>query len=207
MQLHWPEQVCWCLIPKGEGCVALQAAQFCYTEFQITLTHHGEKTGTLTGGIQLRTSVGKSTEKLYGESENQLRIYLLKASSTSVLVAPILILLCFQILSKLKKMTLLPQKAKSVTQTSKIFFHLWLLQNISHTTPGCDNFLSFGLGSPSHKHMIFLTPVTWECPSKRAVWSIKAGVTACHQKIFPLLDKGVKSPRRVVMMWAHAVPL
>uniref|UniRef100_A0A4W6DLN3 phosphatidylinositol-3,4,5-trisphosphate 5-phosphatase n=1 Tax=Lates calcarifer TaxID=8187 RepID=A0A4W6DLN3_LATCA len=49
----------------GEGCVALRAAQFCYTEFQVTLTHHGEKTGTLTGGIQLQTSEGKPTEKLY----------------------------------------------------------------------------------------------------------------------------------------------
>uniref|UniRef100_A0A8C7YYT6 Inositol polyphosphate-5-phosphatase D n=1 Tax=Oryzias sinensis TaxID=183150 RepID=A0A8C7YYT6_9TELE len=49
----------------GEGCVALRAAQFCYREFQITLTHHGERTGTLTGGIQLHTSEGKPTEKLY----------------------------------------------------------------------------------------------------------------------------------------------
>uniref|UniRef100_A0A8C2X163 phosphatidylinositol-3,4,5-trisphosphate 5-phosphatase n=1 Tax=Cyclopterus lumpus TaxID=8103 RepID=A0A8C2X163_CYCLU len=49
----------------GESCVALRAAQFNYTEFQITLTHHGEKTGTLTGGIQLRTSEGTPTEKLY----------------------------------------------------------------------------------------------------------------------------------------------
>ncbi|XP_035509815.1 phosphatidylinositol 3,4,5-trisphosphate 5-phosphatase 1 isoform X1 [Morone saxatilis] len=49
----------------GEGCVALRAAQFCHTEFHITLTHHGEKTGTLTGGIQLDTSEGKPTEKLY----------------------------------------------------------------------------------------------------------------------------------------------
>ncbi|XP_026201450.1 phosphatidylinositol 3,4,5-trisphosphate 5-phosphatase 1 isoform X1 [Anabas testudineus] len=49
----------------GEGCVALRAAQFCYTEFQVTLTHHGEKTGVLTGGIQLHTSEGKTTEKLY----------------------------------------------------------------------------------------------------------------------------------------------
>uniref|UniRef100_UPI0037E90BDC phosphatidylinositol 3,4,5-trisphosphate 5-phosphatase 1 n=1 Tax=Semicossyphus pulcher TaxID=241346 RepID=UPI0037E90BDC len=49
----------------GEGCIALRAAQFCYTEFQITLTHHGEKTGTLTGGIQIHTSEGKPTEKLY----------------------------------------------------------------------------------------------------------------------------------------------
>lgn len=60
------------LIPKGEGCVALRAAQGCYTEFFITLTHHGEKTGTFTGGIQLHTSEGKPTEKLYGESGNQL---------------------------------------------------------------------------------------------------------------------------------------
>ncbi|XP_034036568.1 phosphatidylinositol 3,4,5-trisphosphate 5-phosphatase 1 isoform X2 [Thalassophryne amazonica] len=49
----------------GEGCVVLRAAQHSYTEFQITLTHHGERTGTLTGGIQLRTAEGKTTEKLY----------------------------------------------------------------------------------------------------------------------------------------------
>ncbi|KAM4629226.1 phosphatidylinositol 3,4,5-trisphosphate 5-phosphatase 1 isoform 2-T2 [Polymixia lowei] len=49
----------------GEGCVALRAAEYSYTEFHITLTHHGERTGTLTGGIQLRTSEGKQTEKLY----------------------------------------------------------------------------------------------------------------------------------------------
>lgn len=68
--------VCWCVIPKGEGCVALRAAEISYTEFQITLTHHGEKTGTLTGGIQLRTSEGKPTEKLYGEAELRHRTYL-----------------------------------------------------------------------------------------------------------------------------------
>ncbi|KAK7889047.1 hypothetical protein WMY93_024607 [Mugilogobius chulae] len=49
----------------GEGCVALRAAQFCFTEFQITLTHNGEKTGTLKGGIQLHTTECKPTEKLY----------------------------------------------------------------------------------------------------------------------------------------------
>ncbi|XP_056132102.1 phosphatidylinositol 3,4,5-trisphosphate 5-phosphatase 1 isoform X2 [Lampris incognitus] len=49
----------------GEGCVALRAAEYCYTEFQITLTHQGERTGSLTGGIQLHTSEGKQTEKLY----------------------------------------------------------------------------------------------------------------------------------------------
>ncbi|XP_037530930.1 phosphatidylinositol 3,4,5-trisphosphate 5-phosphatase 1 [Nematolebias whitei] len=49
----------------GAGCIALRAAQFCYSEFQITLTHHGENTGILTGGIQLRTSEFKPTEKLY----------------------------------------------------------------------------------------------------------------------------------------------
>uniref|UniRef100_A0A6Q2ZMF0 phosphatidylinositol-3,4,5-trisphosphate 5-phosphatase n=1 Tax=Esox lucius TaxID=8010 RepID=A0A6Q2ZMF0_ESOLU len=52
----------------GEGCVALRAAENSYTEFQVALTHHGEQTGSLTGGIQLRTSEGKQTEKLYGES-------------------------------------------------------------------------------------------------------------------------------------------
>uniref|UniRef100_A0A673XAB7 phosphatidylinositol-3,4,5-trisphosphate 5-phosphatase n=1 Tax=Salmo trutta TaxID=8032 RepID=A0A673XAB7_SALTR len=51
----------------GEGCVALRAAESSYTEFHVTLTHHGERTGTLTGGVQLRTSGGKQTEKLYGE--------------------------------------------------------------------------------------------------------------------------------------------
>ncbi|XP_061636115.1 phosphatidylinositol 3,4,5-trisphosphate 5-phosphatase 1 [Phyllopteryx taeniolatus] len=49
----------------GEGCVALRAAQFCYTEFQVALTHNSEKSGVLTGGIQLPTSEGKPTEKLY----------------------------------------------------------------------------------------------------------------------------------------------
>ncbi|CAL1593254.1 unnamed protein product [Knipowitschia caucasica] len=49
----------------GEGCVALRAAQFSYTEFQISLTHNGEKTGTLKGGIQLHTTDCKTTEKLY----------------------------------------------------------------------------------------------------------------------------------------------
>lgn len=65
----WPVlMVHWWFTPKGEGCIALKAAQLCYTEFHITLTHQGERTGTLTGGIQLRTSEGKPTEKLYGES-------------------------------------------------------------------------------------------------------------------------------------------
>eukprot|EP00063_Salmo_salar_P030297 XP_014005132.1 PREDICTED: phosphatidylinositol 3,4,5-trisphosphate 5-phosphatase 1 [Salmo salar] len=49
----------------GEGCVALRAAESSYTEFHVTLTHHGERTGSLTGGVQLRTSGGKQTEKLY----------------------------------------------------------------------------------------------------------------------------------------------
>uniref|UniRef100_A0AAY4EV25 Inositol polyphosphate-related phosphatase domain-containing protein n=1 Tax=Denticeps clupeoides TaxID=299321 RepID=A0AAY4EV25_9TELE len=51
----------------GEGCVALRSAERSYTEFEITLTHHGERTGTLSGGVQVRTSEGKQTEKLYGE--------------------------------------------------------------------------------------------------------------------------------------------
>ncbi|XP_048832199.1 phosphatidylinositol 3,4,5-trisphosphate 5-phosphatase 1 [Brienomyrus brachyistius] len=49
----------------GEGCVALREAQTSNVDFSIALTHHGEKTGELTGVIQLRTSVGKQTEKLY----------------------------------------------------------------------------------------------------------------------------------------------
>ncbi|CAG05651.1 unnamed protein product, partial [Tetraodon nigroviridis] len=59
---------------EREGCVALRAAELCYMEFEITLTHQGEKTGTMTGGIQLRTSEGKPTEKLYGESARLLRM-------------------------------------------------------------------------------------------------------------------------------------
>uniref|UniRef100_A0A8K9XV57 phosphatidylinositol-3,4,5-trisphosphate 5-phosphatase n=1 Tax=Oncorhynchus mykiss TaxID=8022 RepID=A0A8K9XV57_ONCMY len=63
----------------GEGCVALRAAESSYTEFQVTLTHHGERTGTLTGGVQLRTSGGKQTEKLYGERlrTNDIWLFLL----------------------------------------------------------------------------------------------------------------------------------
>ncbi|XP_051986427.1 phosphatidylinositol 3,4,5-trisphosphate 5-phosphatase 1-like isoform X2 [Xyrauchen texanus] len=49
----------------GEGCVALRSAENAYTEFSIKLTHHGEHTGLLTGSIQLHTSEGKQTEKLY----------------------------------------------------------------------------------------------------------------------------------------------
>ncbi|XP_017335758.2 phosphatidylinositol 3,4,5-trisphosphate 5-phosphatase 1 isoform X2 [Ictalurus punctatus] len=49
----------------GETCVALRAAEEAYTEFDVPLTHHGEQTGMLSGGIQLRTSEGKLTEKLY----------------------------------------------------------------------------------------------------------------------------------------------
>lgn len=81
--------LCWCVILKGEGCVALRAAQICYTEFHITLTHHGEKTGTLTGGIQLHTTEAKTTEKLYGKSGSQLRNCLLQFFSTSLLEASV----------------------------------------------------------------------------------------------------------------------
>ncbi|KAJ8277064.1 hypothetical protein GJAV_G00071080 [Gymnothorax javanicus] len=49
----------------GEGCVALQSAASSNAEFHIALTHHGEQTGMLSGAIQLRTSGGKQTEKLY----------------------------------------------------------------------------------------------------------------------------------------------
>lgn len=56
-----------CALPVGEGCVALRSAESSYTEFCIKLTHHGERTGLLTGGIQLPKSDGKQTEKLYGE--------------------------------------------------------------------------------------------------------------------------------------------
>lgn len=60
------EQSC-CTLSVGEGCVALRSAENSYYEFSIELTHHGEHTGLLTGGIQLPKSEGKQTEKLYGE--------------------------------------------------------------------------------------------------------------------------------------------
>uniref|UniRef100_A0A7N8WXF9 phosphatidylinositol-3,4,5-trisphosphate 5-phosphatase n=1 Tax=Mastacembelus armatus TaxID=205130 RepID=A0A7N8WXF9_9TELE len=96
----------------GEGCIALRAAQFCYTEFQVTLTHHGEKTGTLTGGIQLHTSEGKPTEKLY-------------------------------------------------------------------------DFIKVEKDDPV---------------------SSKGKVTVCCQKMYPLLGKEEKTPRKELMMWAHEAP-
>ncbi|XP_062852571.1 phosphatidylinositol 3,4,5-trisphosphate 5-phosphatase 1 [Trichomycterus rosablanca] len=49
----------------GETCVDLRSAESTYTEFEVPLTHHGDWMGTLTGGIQLHTSEGKQTEKLY----------------------------------------------------------------------------------------------------------------------------------------------
>lgn len=60
----------------GETCVALRAAETNYTEFSVPLTHHGEQTGVLTGGIQLRTSEGKLTEKLYGKSTKPCLFFL-----------------------------------------------------------------------------------------------------------------------------------
>uniref|UniRef100_A0A8C2A4Z8 phosphatidylinositol-3,4,5-trisphosphate 5-phosphatase n=1 Tax=Cyprinus carpio TaxID=7962 RepID=A0A8C2A4Z8_CYPCA len=59
----------------GEGCVALRSAESSYTEFCIKLIHHGERTGLLTGGIQLPKSDGKQTEKLYGECTICLCLY------------------------------------------------------------------------------------------------------------------------------------
>ncbi|CAL8309967.1 unnamed protein product [Lota lota] len=49
----------------GEGCVALRAAEACKTDFHVTLTHRGERTGTLIGSIQLHITDCKQTEKLY----------------------------------------------------------------------------------------------------------------------------------------------
>uniref|UniRef100_A0AAR2JZJ7 phosphatidylinositol-3,4,5-trisphosphate 5-phosphatase n=1 Tax=Pygocentrus nattereri TaxID=42514 RepID=A0AAR2JZJ7_PYGNA len=70
-------------LPPGETCVALRSAEIAYTEFDVILTHHGERTGTLTGGIQLRTSEGKQTEKLYGERCMVLYFMFSKTSSDS----------------------------------------------------------------------------------------------------------------------------
>lgn len=124
-----PEQflsLTWWSVPKGEGCVALRAAQLCYMEFEITLTHQGETTGRMTGGIQLRTSEGKPTEKLYGESG------CLAGTGRSLILWSWCEHQLFsyfpQILSKLKRMTLLTQKAKVATSTSKcIILHWWYL--------------------------------------------------------------------------------
>lgn len=68
----------------------------------------------MTGGIQLRTSEGKPTEKLYGESG-----LLLWMHGTCCTTSERTNLCFFQILSKLKGMTLLTQKAKVGTSTSK----------------------------------------------------------------------------------------
>lgn len=97
---------------EGEGCVALRAAQLCYMEFAIELTHQGEIMGTMTGGIQLRTSEGKPTEKLYGESGGLL-------GACRTLSHRYTDTLFLQISSRLKRMTLLTQKAKAATSTSK----------------------------------------------------------------------------------------
>lgn len=112
----------WCVISLGEGCVALRAAQFCYTEFHVTLTHHGERTGTLTGGIQLQTSEGKPTEKLYGESAHQLRSYLTWQIHSTSVGASVPVFSSFQISSKLKGMTLSTQKGKALITTSETPF-------------------------------------------------------------------------------------
>lgn len=127
------------LFPKGEGCVALRAAQFCDREFHITLTHDGERAGTLSGAIHLHTSEGKPTEKLYGESGDQLRTYLLNYffsfwSTNSY----------FSMLSDFIKV----EKDDTVTAKGKggdinkyeVFLHLWLLWNISNVTSRCDSF-------------------------------------------------------------------
>lgn len=130
--------------------------------------------------------------------------------------SPIYTILFFQILSKLKRMTLLYQKAKAMISTSKMLFYLkvsykWLtgviwcdVQFVSYDLSLI--FFSFDLGFLSRKRMTFLTQVTWECPSKRAMWQIKAGVTACPLKIFLLLGKETKRPRRLGTMWAPTAP-
>lgn len=115
--------------------------------------------------------------------------------------------LFFQILSKLKRTTPLTQKAKVAISTSRCIIlpdlHAWLLLGmfslgtISNPWP-CD------LGCQLHKHLISQTPITWG--SRRATWKIKDGVTACHQRIWPFPDMEVKSPRRLLVMWARAAP-
>lgn len=74
--------------------------------------------------------------------------------STSVPVASIFHSY-FQISSKSKRMTLSLQKAKAVRPTSKTFSHLWLPQNISNMTSGCDIFcLLFDRFSVTQAHDI-----------------------------------------------------
>lgn len=70
----------------------------------------------MTGGIQLRTSEGKPTEKLYGESGLLLWMH---GTCDTTSMRGLIYALLFQILSKLKGMTLLTQKAKVGTSTSK----------------------------------------------------------------------------------------
>lgn len=75
----------------------------------------------MTGGIQLRNFEGKPTEKLYGESGSLLWMH--GTCYTTFMRA--LILAFFQILSKLKRMTLLTQKANVVTSPSKCL--IWFI--------------------------------------------------------------------------------
>lgn len=76
-------------------------------------------------------------------------------------------LLCFQILSKSKRM--IPLKEKAVTKTSKgLLLHLWVKAlTVAFTFDCCFVFCSSGL---SHRQLIFLTPVTWEFFTKRVTW-------------------------------------
>lgn len=126
-------------------------------------------------------------------------------STTSSLFSP-------QILSKLKRTTLLTQKAKVATSTSKSNFYPSWFDDVLHVATMAavgliSNMWPWDLGLQPRNRLIFLTPVTWECPSKRATWQIKAGVTARHQKAGPLLGTEAKSPRRVLTKQAHAAPL
>lgn len=144
---------CWCVISKGEGCVALRAAQFCYTEFQVTLTHHGEKTGILTGGIQLNTSEGKPTEKLYGESRNQLDCVMLCAFYFSPCSFSFCITLHLDFI-KVEKDDPVTSKGKCCDPNRwEHFYLLWLHQNMSNTI-----FSQYFLSSC---WQVFCHPSTW----------------------------------------------
>lgn len=80
-------------------------------------------------------------------------------------VASHLDLLCFQISSKSKRMTRLKEKA--VTKTSRVFFFWTCGVNVSHVPL---RVFWFSLSGPSHRHMIFLIPITWEFCTKRVIW-------------------------------------
>lgn len=76
-------------------------------------------------------------------------------------------MLCFQISSKSKRKTQLKEKA--VTKTSKgLLLDLWC--EVDTGTFTCDCYFILFFSGPSHRQLIFPTPVTWGFSTKRVTW-------------------------------------